>query len=169
MAKIAKLEVSMNGLLPTFVKLVQSWSPPKLKTETDYRDHLLDFIRSSVPDDARVEREYRHRGTTMDLYVAWKGIIQKDDLAFELKKDLKKKTDFDRLVGQIEGLDPRSNKILVVLIGETDEGLLGRLKEKYASELRGDFDESASLAIVNVRLGESRAKKDEEEKKDFDW
>ena len=43
------------------------------------------------------------------------------------------------------------------------------MKEKYASELRGDFDESASLAIVNVRLGESRAKKDEEEKKDFDW
>ena len=105
----------------------------------------------------------------MDLYVAWKGIIQKDDLAFELKKDLKKKTDFDRLVGQIEGLDPRSNKILVVLIGETDEGLLGRLKEKYASELHGDFDEPASLAIVIIRPGESKAKKDEEEKKDFDW
>jgi len=132
MAKIEKLAVSFNGLLPTFVKLVEAWQPPTLKTETEYRNHLVDYIRAAIPGDARVEKEFRHRGTTMDIYVSWKGILQNDDLSFELKRDLVKKTDFDRLVGQIEGLDPMKNKVVVVLVGKTDKALLGRLRERYA-------------------------------------
>jgi hypothetical protein len=149
MAKIEKLAVSFNGLMPTFVKLVEAWRPPTLKAETAYRDHLVDHIRASVPDDARVEKEYRHRGTTMDIYVSWKGLLQNDELAFELKKDLAKKTDFDRLVGQIEGLDPMKNKVIVVLAGKTDKALLGRLREKYAKLLENGFD-PAKLAIICI-------------------
>jgi len=152
MAKIEKLTVSLNGLLSTFVKLVEAWQPPVLKAETKYRDHLLEHIRAAVPEDARVEREYRHRGTTMDIYVSWKGILQSDDLAIELKKDLAKKTDFDRLVGQIEGLDPMKNKTIVVLVGKTDMALLGRLREKYAKVLQRGL-EPPRLAIVCTEVG----------------
>jgi hypothetical protein len=153
MAKIDKLAVSFNGLLPTFVKLVETWKPPKLKGETAYRDHLVEHIRGAVPDDARVEREYRHRGTTMDIYVAWKGLLQSDDIAFELKKDLTKKTDFDRLVGQIEGLEPTKYKAIVVLVGKTDRALLGRLREKYAKLLEAGL-EPPTLAIRCVEVSE---------------
>jgi hypothetical protein len=152
MAKIEKLAVSFNGLMAPFVKLVEAWRPPVLKGETAYRDHLVDHIRAAVPEDARVEREYRHRGTTMDIYVSWKGILQDDDLAFELKKDLVKKTDFDRLVGQIEGLDPVKNKTIVVLVGKTDRALLGRLREKYAKVLQAGM-EPAKMAIVCTEAG----------------
>lgn len=107
----------------------------------------------SVPDDARVEKEYRHRGTTMDIYVTWKGILQSDGLTFELKKDLTKKTDFDRLVGQIEGLDPVKNKVIVVLVGKTDKALLGRLREKYAKVLQAGMD-PPTLAIACIAAGQ---------------
>lgn len=59
------------------------------------------------------------------------------------------------MVGQIEGLDPRRNKVLVVLIGETDRDLLGRLEAKYATQIRGDIDVDKSLGLVQVSVPES--------------
>jgi hypothetical protein len=149
MAKIDKLSVSFNGLLPVISKAIGEWKPPKLKSEIAYRDDLLAYLRAIVPEDARVEREYRHRGTTMDLWLGWKGVLSSDELAFELKLNFKKKTDFDRLIGQIEGLEPRKNKTLLVLIGETDLGLLGRVQEKYAAQMKS-ATEAATFAIVLV-------------------
>jgi hypothetical protein len=149
MAKIDKLSVSFNGLLPVISKAIGEWKPPKLKSEIAYRDDLLAYLRAIVPEDARVEREYRHRGTTMDLWLGWKGVMSSDELAFELKLNFKKKTDFDRLIGQIEGLEPRKNKTLLVLIGETDLGLLGRVQEKYAAQMKS-ATEAATFAIVLV-------------------
>lgn len=163
-AKISKLEVSRSGLIPAFVRLLKDWIPPKLGSETAYRYHLVEFPRSAVPEDARVEREFRHHGTTVDVYVQWKGFLQRDDVAFELKKDLQKKSDFDRLVGQIEVLDPQKHNVLVILIGNTDDALLRRLKEKYASRLDWDplllVDDDGTLAFVTIRPGGRRAKKE---------
>ena len=87
----------------------------------------------------------------MDLWLGWKGVIESDELAFELKLNLKKKTDFDRLIGQIEGLEPRKNKVLVVLIGETDPALLGRVRDKYAEQIKAS---PPTLAIVLVPVPE---------------
>lgn len=149
MSKIEKLTVSWNGLLPVMTKLVQDWRPPKLPSEANYRDHLFNVIRESVPADTKVEKEYRHRGTTMDLWLAWKGITESDEVAFELKVNLKRKIDFDRLVGQIEGMEPKKYKVIVVLIGDTDSALLGRLKEKYGSLLEG-LEQTLSIVLVPV-------------------
>jgi hypothetical protein len=155
MPKLDKLTVGWTGLVPVFSDLVSKWKPAKLKTEAAYRNDLLALIRESVPDDAKVEKEFRHRGTTMDIWVGWKGMFSSDELAFELKVNLKKKTDFDRLIGQIEGLEPTKNKTLVVLIGETDGALLGRLKEKYAELLNPITGNEIKLAIVLVAVSEN--------------
>jgi len=152
MARLEKLAVTWNGLVKAFEKHVGDWKPPKLKTEVNYRDHLLAYLRDTLPQDTKVEREYRHLGTTLDLWVGWKGVFAPGELAFELKVNLKKKkTDYDRLVGQIEGINPRKNKTLVVLIGETDQGLLGRLKERYEEQIKSTTD--VTLAIVQVVPG----------------
>lgn len=150
MPRIEKLTVSWNGLLKAISEVVQLWAPPKLKGETAYRDHLIEHLRASLPEDAKIEKEFRHRGTTMDIWLGWKGLVSNDELGFELKLNLKRKTDFDRLVGQIEGMEPRKSKILVVLMGETDKALLGRLKEKYAPQMD---DMEPTLAIVLVGVG----------------
>lgn len=147
MRKIEKLSVTWSGLLPVIAKAIEEWRPPKLKSEAAYRDSLLFHMREILPEDANIEKEFRHRGTTMDLWLGWKGMIANDELAFELKINLKRKSDFDRLIGQIEGLNPKNNKTAVILIGNTDPALLFRLKEKYKNEIDGNFP---TMAIITI-------------------
>lgn len=149
---ISKLAVTWEGLLSAIVKLVRQWQPPQLKNEAAYRDHLLALIRNAVPADTKVEKEYRHYGTTIDIWIRWSGLLLNSELSLELKVNLKKKTEFDRLVGQIESLNPEVNPVLVVLIGETDRALLGRLQEKYARFIKPPLTATpATLAIVEIR------------------
>lgn len=149
MKSINKSTVGWNGLLPVIAKAVATWRPPKLRGELAYRNALFAHLRARLPEDSRLEKEYRHRGTTMDLWLHWKGIVHSDDLSFELKHNLKKKADYDRLVGQIESLEPKKNKVLVVLIGESDSMLLGRLQERYREQMDPLFQ---MMAIVEVEV-----------------
>ena len=150
MKRIEKLSVTISGLLPVITELVGKWVPTKQRSETAYRDLLLAHFREVLPADTKLEKEYRHRGTTMDLWLGWKGLLTTDELAFELKLNLKKKADYDRLVGQIEGLQPKGNKVLVVLIGDTDMALLGRLKDHYAALLNPPSGTPTYLSIAVV-------------------
>ena len=147
MKKLDKFEVSFIGLVPAIAKLLNSWNPPRLKNEAAYRNHLLGELRSSLPKDAHIEKEYRHRGTTIDLWLEWKGLLFSDELSFELKLNLSKKGEFDRLVGQIKRLKPKEHNTIIVLIGDTDPSLLDRLEDMYQSQL----DESMqTMAIVKI-------------------
>lgn len=150
MTKIDKLDVSWNGLLQRLTRFVEEWRPPRLSREKEYRDHLLNALREAIPMDSKAEKEYRHLGTTIDIWVKWQGILASDEVAFELKVDLKRKSDFDRLVGQLEGLNPTRNKVLVVLVGETDAALLNRLKERYAKHLVEGLGHTMSIVCVLV-------------------
>lgn len=97
-----------------------------------------------------VEKEYRHLGTTLDLWLRWGGLLSSEEICFELKVKLSRKTDYDRLVGQIEGIDPRKNQVIVVLIGDTDPSLLGRLKDRYRELLQDDLARRMSIVCVHV-------------------
>jgi hypothetical protein len=147
MEKLTALSVSVNGLMPELASLLNSWQPGNHRTEKEYSDELAEFLRGAVPSDAKVEREYRHHGTTMDLYLRWKGLLSETEVFFEVKKDLKKKTDFDRLVGQIEGLEPARNFVVVLLFGTSSPQLIGRIKEKYEEALADTFSQPQLLLI----------------------
>ena len=151
MMQLAKLSVGWNGLLPSLTKFLEQWQPPNLRGETKYRDHLLGALRAAVPNDSKVEKEYRHRGTTIDVWLKWQGIFDSEEVAFELKVNLLRKTDYDRLVGQLEGMEPTKYKTIVVLIGETDPTYLGRLRERYAKHIQSDV--AQTMAIVCVPVG----------------
>lgn len=113
---------------------------------------MLAALRAAVPEDAKVEKEYRHRGTTIDVWLKWQGLFLSDEVAFELKVKLQRKTDYDRLVGQLEGMEPQKHKVIVVLIGETDPSLLGRLRDRYAKQIQNDV--AKTMSIVCVPLSE---------------
>jgi hypothetical protein len=139
--------VAWNGLPAAVSNLLATWQPGQLVSELAYKDALFHHLAALIPKDCHVEREYRHAGTTADLHLAWTGVIQRDEIFFELKRDLTGKSECDRLVGQIEGLKPRSNKIVVVLVGATRPELLSRLRqhcERYTSE------PEPSMAIVTI-------------------
>lgn len=148
--KISGAEIAFSGLHKPLLRALEAWRPPPLKTELEYRDALFAYLREIIPDAARVEKEYRHAGTTVDLYLRCEGLLTQFEVFFELKRHLRKKVEFDRFVGQIEGLDPQRHDIFLVLIGERDASLVARLKERYASSLEPQLFRPASMVLVEI-------------------
>jgi hypothetical protein len=148
MTRVSKLDITLGGLHSTIAGIVKDWRPGALKNEGAYSTALAAVLRGALPEDIRIEREYRHEGTTSDVGVLSKGFLSDNSVLIELKLNLRRKTAYDRLVGQIEGLRPAKNKVLIVLVGETDPGLLGRLNEHL-----GRYNEilnSGAIRIVTV-------------------
>ncbi len=112
-------------------KLVKDWQLQARPTEMQYRKALTIFLRERMPKGTRVDPEYRHKGTTTDIYVKQPGFFGSSEVFIELKRNLLQKAQYDRLVGQIEGLEPGKSAIIVVLCGETNPSMVTRLKEKY--------------------------------------
>jgi hypothetical protein len=111
---------------------LKDWHPSSLRNELAYSNALADHLRAVLPNDAQVDREYRHEGTTCDIRIAYK---VEDEVFLEMKWQFRKKAECDRLIGQVEGLKPKKNKIIIVLIGDTNLSLLGRLKAHFNSYL----------------------------------
>ena len=148
MVLLTKTNVALAGLVPNLVDAIGKWAPEALHSELKYRDSLLSFLRSNIPPDCRIEREYRHNGTTTDIFLSWKGIIFDDEVFIELKRDLNKKTVLDRLVGQIESLEPGKRSIVIVLVGQSDKSLVDRLKAKYAPFKDTQFDKPLAVVVM---------------------
>jgi hypothetical protein len=116
--------------IETVNKLIEEWRPAQLANELQYRNSLTALLRERLPK-AKIETEYRHNGTTIDIYAKEPGLFSSTEVFVELKRNLLHKAQLDRLVGQIESLQPGKNAILVVLCGDTNPALVTRLKEKY--------------------------------------
>lgn len=116
------------------LKLAKQWQPQALPTELKYRDSFVGYLREKLPKD-KIEPEYRHLGTTTDIYVKQDEFLGSSEVFVELKRNLLQKTQYDRLVGQVESLEPKKNAIIVVLCGETNPALLTRFKERYVKPL----------------------------------
>ena len=127
---IQAIDLQTMSAFLTVNKLIEEWQPPQLPNELQYRNSLTELLRKRLPK-ATVETEYRHSGTTIDIYVKEPGLVFGSSEVFaELKRNLLHKAQLDRLVGQIESLQPGKNPILVVLCGETSPALVTRFKEK---------------------------------------
>ena len=116
--------------IETVNKLIAEWQPAQSANELQYRNSLTALLRERLPK-AKIETEYRHNGTTIDIYAKESGLFGSTEVFVELKRNLLHKAQLDRLVGQIESLQPGKNAILVVLCGDTNPALVTRLKEKY--------------------------------------
>src|SRR5262249_33501106 len=124
--------------LDTVVHLIQEWQPAKLPKELKYRDSLASFLRERLPR-AIIEKEYRHSGTTSDLYVECNGFLRTTEVFIELKNNLLQKNQLDRLVGQLESLNPRKHRIIVVLSGAIKTALPTRFGLQSGSEAADCF------------------------------
>ncbi|MEJ0034842.1 MAG: hypothetical protein WDO68_01930 [Gammaproteobacteria bacterium] len=135
MPEVSKLGVGWSGLLDQLTECVKVWRPPLLKREIDYSRLLAAYVRECLPPDSHVETEYRHAGETIDVYVRYSGILSNDEVFLEVKRCLTRKTELSRLVGQVMGLGPEKNKILLVLIGSCDVELVGRLRAQLRKHI----------------------------------
>ena len=120
--------------LETVFKQVREWQPESLPTELKYRDSLAAFLREGIKD-AKIETEYRHTGTTADVYVKQTGFFGSSEVFVEIKRNLIHKAQLDRLIGQVHELQPKKNSIIVVLCGDVNPALVTRFKELFADQL----------------------------------
>ena|SRR5258708_37429202 len=138
-------------------KLIKQWQPQMLPTELKYRDSLCTLLRGNL-SDSKIETEYRHTGTTIDIYVKKPGFFGSSEVFVELKRNLVHKAQLDRLVGQIESLQPGKNAIIVILCGETNPALVNRFKEKYGIR-DGSFIVTGEPIALVVQEDSGQAKK----------
>lgn len=153
MSKVTKAGISWNGLLASLTSCVNDWKPSAQSKEVAYSRLLGEYLRESLPDDAQVEREYRHAGETLDVYVRCSGLLKNDEVFIEVKRRLVRKPELNRLVGQISALNPVKNKVLVVLIGECDRELVGRLRHQFREQMESNIGPVVvipTLSIVEV-------------------
>ena len=122
MKEIGNFGIWVNGLCPSICSVITDWNPGVLRSEREYRDSLFSSLKICLPT-ARIETEYRDVGTTIDIYLSWEGVFSTEAVYFELKFNLLKKTDYDRLVGQIVSLEPNKRNIFIILCGKTDTHL----------------------------------------------
>jgi len=144
--------------IDTVFKLVNEWQPELLPTELKYRDSLVALLRDHI-NEGTVETEYRHSGTTADVYVKQAGFFGSSEVFVELKRNLIHKAQLDRLVGQIHGLEPKKNKILVVLCGETNPALASRFKELFREPLYAAFGTPVQMGLIVKKASKSAGTK----------
>ncbi len=128
-----------RDLFSEVVSIVNRWVPQKkYDKEPEYRDDLIEFLRRELnkpsyfsfgpPQRISVRRE-ASKGLC-DIAVDRK-------IGIELKKDLSKKKQVDRLIGQIVDYKKDYEDILIVLVGNTNKEALELLKDKI-NDLKGN-------------------------------
>ena len=149
MVRLSKVGIAWHGIAPSIGNLLRQWRPPRLNTEVAYSDALAKYLRAALPEGSRIEREYRHEGTTCDVSIQYSGLMSNELVLIEVKRDLRRKSDYDRLVGQIAGLKPDNNSVMIVLVGDTDPTLRGRLEEQVRGYGDGMFHGPPDIIMVN--------------------
>src|SRR4051794_12116012 len=96
-SKVTKAGISWNGLLASLASCVNDWNPSAQSKEVAYSLLLSEYLRQSLPEDAQVEREYRHAGETLDVYVRCGGLLVDDEVFIEVKRRLVRKAELNRL------------------------------------------------------------------------
>lgn len=154
--RIPSWKISLTDLYACLVSTIeQDWRPDLFNSEREYHDDLEEFLAGTLPGNAILAREYMHAGGRVDLFASLRGLIRLHEIFFELKHDLQSQSDFDRLVGQLERIDPQRRSIILLLCGNTRREFVARLHERYSEFLNPIPPLQPSLAIIKKNLTDS--------------
>jgi hypothetical protein len=135
------------------VQAVKEWTPKRdYATEGKYRDDLLRFLRERLKPSESVG-EYILGSGSSELHIIKKeagrhlaDIGIDDKIGIELKLNLKRQREIDRLVGQVTRFLNEYSHILVVLCGCVEQENIDVLKHqlnrltKHSSSLLGAYE-----------------------------
>ncbi len=102
--------------------LVKAWKPRGCATEKDFENSLHNYLEKKLKG-VEIIKQYARGRTKVDLAIANK-------IFLELKKDLKNKSQFITLIGQMEDYPKQFDNIMIVICGEADKNLLKRVIDK---------------------------------------
>ena len=136
-------------------RLIKKWKPEEFSNEKQYRNDLVKFLRKQEFDYGDVIITKEDGRGLCDIAI-------NQEVGIELKKDLKKKSEVDRLSGQIIDYKRQYDNLIILLVGKTNEDTLDLLKSKINHFKNNyDFDE---IKII-VKGSENVSEDDDDE----DW
>ena len=146
--------------------IIERWAPKKkYSKETEYRDELMEFIRNelkrsqqdilfSTPKKHRVKKEAGRSHADIEI---------DRNIGIELKRNLKGKTEMNRLSGQIIDYEGDYSCIIVVLCGEVSEETVEELeyqfKQRYGGVGFGLGTQGPRVTVVKDEASIERRKK----------
>lgn len=156
----------MAALFDEVLRVVGHWKPARHRDwhERDYRDDLAVHLKATLELDANVEKSrwLTDRRRRPDLFITSTGAMTVADadggetIAIEMKLDLATAAEMNRLTKQVRDIlarpEPPIRRLLVVAVGDTDEGLLEKLGELETGHRRPLEARSAGQVVVSRRL-----------------
>ena len=102
--------------------LVTEWAPPSnCSTEQGMEDSLYGFLQVRLPG-FRITRQYAHDRLKADIVI-------EEVVAIELKYNLTSASEYNRLIGQLEGYAQWGISLVLVLVGSSDPDISRRVGE----------------------------------------
>ncbi len=140
-----------TSLFDECMELINRWQPKqKYPTELKYRDDLMNFLQDKLNHSNNMFSRNRNvlvkkedgRGLC-DIAVGNRKV------GIELKKDLKSKSQINRLQGQIDDYEEDYQEgIIVVLVGNTDKYVENNLRYKLTKKLNN----SRGISLNQFRI-----------------
>ena len=140
----------VGSLFDDVLQAINDWNPKaEYSTENKYRDDLLAFLRKSLdPSGSSVYYSpiwgfdsLRHHFIKKEAGRSLADIGIDDEIGIELKRNLKRKSQINRLVGQVVDYLSGYSYVIIVLCGHTDQEAVNVLKHN----LRRIVNSSSSL------------------------
>lgn len=132
MSKIGLMRFNWLGPMNNIEGLIEDWKPKNCKTEKDYEKSLFEFLRGSLHEDISIIKQYGAGRSIIDLVI-------EEEVAIEIKANLKSTAAIARLLGQVDIMLDRFEKIFVVLCGDNDSELVKTLESKLEEKDGGLF------------------------------
>jgi hypothetical protein len=153
--------LGLDTLFQTILQTIQDWNPQAgYSTERKYRDDLIVFL----------QKKLNHNGNGAFSSAIWgfdpsgQHFIKKeagrgladigidDEIGIELKLNLKRKSQINRLVGQVVDYLTGYSYVIIVLCGRTDEEAVNVLKHNLKRIVRSSsslFGHEKFIRIVS--------------------
>lgn len=137
------------------LRLVRVWKPKgRYRSEDGYRDDLKEFLRESLnrPSSFAIGPQRRIK-VTSESGRHLCDIAVNDQVGIELKKDLNKLAEVDRLIGQLSRYKRQYSSLIVVLVGnlgkDNYEDLMSRVGEMQKGTGILVFTSGLNIRIVD--------------------
>lgn len=138
------------------IQTIKSWEPTQeYSNENLYRNDLIEFLRKKLNERQNPFSfgQQRRVSITKEDGRGLCDIGINKTIGIELKKDLKSKSQVDRLAGQIIGYKKDYQDLIIVLVGHTNKDALEILKDNI-SELSGrnagfGFNQGNRIRIID--------------------
>lgn len=125
----------VNALFDDVVRAIQKWVPEKhYRSEKGYQNDLSQYLRNAMKQPQGLLSQSAdvtvHKESGREVC----DVVVNRTVGIELKYNLKRKSDVDRLVGQVTGYKKEYDGVIIALVGNVYPDVVDQLKSKLQSE-----------------------------------